>query len=65
MQASNILIMVIAMLFVAHLTLVTGFPSQNDDEPRFTLREVMEAMMNKREGEGEPPVKAPGRWGGK
>jgi hypothetical protein len=48
MQASNILIMVIAMLFVAHLTLVTGFPSQNDDEPRFTLREVMEAMMNKR-----------------
>jgi hypothetical protein len=41
-------IVMMAVLLVATITALNAFPSQPDDEPRFTLREVMEAMTNKR-----------------
>jgi hypothetical protein len=41
-------IVMMAVLLVATITALNAFPSQPDDEPSFTLREVMEAMMNKR-----------------
>jgi hypothetical protein len=41
-------IVMMAVLLVATITALNAFPSQPDDEPSFTLREVMEAMINKR-----------------
>jgi hypothetical protein len=46
---NNLFILVaIAMLFLAYITIVTGFPSREDDDQQFTLRELAQAMMAKR-----------------
>jgi hypothetical protein len=41
-------IVMMAVLLVASITMLNAFPSQPDDEPSFTLREVMEPIMSKR-----------------
>jgi hypothetical protein len=48
MQTSLWTMVMIAVLLVAHIAMLSAFPTQPDDEPQFTLREVMEAMMNER-----------------
>jgi hypothetical protein len=48
MQAKTVIIMVVAVLIVAHITMITGYQQHEDDEPRFRLRELMEALMDKR-----------------
>jgi hypothetical protein len=48
MQANFIIIIVITILFVAQITIVSGYQYQEDNEPRFRLRQLMEAMMDKR-----------------
>jgi hypothetical protein len=46
---TNVFIMaVIAVLLVAHIVMLSGYQAPDDDEPEFTLRELMQVMMNKR-----------------
>jgi hypothetical protein len=42
------IIVMLAVLIVAYITIINGYPAQDDDEPKFTLREIMQVMMNKR-----------------
>jgi hypothetical protein len=48
MQVKTVIMMVIAVLLVAHIVMITGYQQHEDDEPRFRLRELMEALMDKR-----------------
>jgi hypothetical protein len=48
MKANYGIIMVIAIFFVVSITFVTAFPSENDDQPTFTLRELMDVLNDKR-----------------
>jgi hypothetical protein len=48
MRTKVFIMVVIAVLLVAHIAMLTGYPAPDDDEPKFTLRELMQVMMNKR-----------------
>jgi hypothetical protein len=45
MQVTSVIMLVIGVLFLTQMTMVIGYQQTEEDESRFTLREVMEAIM--------------------
>jgi hypothetical protein len=48
MRTNVFLMVVLAVLLVAHIVMLNGYPAPDDDEPEYTLQERKQVMMNKR-----------------
>jgi hypothetical protein len=49
MQSNNFIIVAIVVLLVAQMMMAVAYEPTADDEPQFTLRELVQLMMQKRE----------------
>jgi hypothetical protein len=48
MQSNNFIIVAIVVLLVAQMMMAVAYEPTADDEPQFTLRELVQLMMQKR-----------------